>query len=105
MNSGIQVLIFLISFIYGIVFCFLSKINILITKKLSIFLKVLINLIFVLDIVLLYIYIIYSINNGIFHISFLIVLIMGYVLIEYNYNNIVYLCQKLTKKIKKIKNS
>ena len=100
MNSYTQLFIIIISFIYGIGFYLLAKYNQWITKNLSTFLKYIVTFIFILDVVIIYIYIIYQINSGIFHIYFLLSMLLGYIMIGYFYQNIVKLCQKIKNKKK-----
>ncbi len=78
MNGYIQVYIVFLSYLYGIIFYILAKYNLLITKNLSTLLKYLITFIFIIDIVIIYIYLIFSINKGIFHIYFLLSMFLGY---------------------------
>ena len=97
MTANIQLLILAISFLYGITFFLTSKYTLLITNKLPTIKKFLVHLIYVIDMVLIYIYIIYKINDGIFHIYNLILFIIGFLLIGKYYKNIVYICQKIKK--------
>ena len=74
----VQILSLLYSFIYGLVFYYLMKLNKtnLYNNKFSFF----IDLLFVVDNVLLYFLILKKINAGIFHIYFSVMIILGYLL-------------------------
>lgn len=98
MNSYLQLLIIVISFLYGTLFYLLARYNMLIIKKLSTFLKYVISFVFVIDMVIIYIYLIYHINRGMFHIYFLVMIFLGYVTMNYLYKYLVKLCQKIKKK-------
>ena len=100
MDSLTQVYLIGISYIYGVFFYLLAKYNMLITKNLSPFLKYIITFIFVIDIVIIYIYIVFKINKGIFHIYFLLSMFLGYITILKILPNVVKFCQ-LRKKKKK----
>lgn len=77
MNSYIQVISFLISFIYGIIFYLFTRFNkyMLINKNNVI--KLLVTLVFVIDMVILYIYIMYKVNFGMIHPYFVAVVLFG----------------------------
>ena len=101
MNSLVQVVSFLVSFVYGIVIYLLSRFNkyILINKKT--FFKLIITLVFIIDMVILYIYILYRINHGYFHIYFLLTVIIGFVVTHVFYEKIKKICKMFVKKIEK----
>ena len=101
MNSYIQLISFLVSFLYGIFFYLLTRFNkyILVNRKL--FFKFFITLIFIIDIVILYIYILYKINHGYFHLYFLITVIIGFLVTHVFYPKIKNMCKMYVKKIKK----
>lgn len=79
MDYKIQLLSFFASFIYGIFFFYTNITNQKIIKRENAFLKYVITFLYILNIIILYIIIIYKINCGIFHIYFLITLIIGYI--------------------------
>lgn len=80
MNSYIQVISLLISFGYGIIFYILSRFNKYIVFNKNNFIKMLVTLVFVIDMVIIYLLIMYKINYGNIHPYFIIVLILGFVL-------------------------
>ena len=88
MTSKIQLITLGISLIYGFLFYYLYKINYKIIKGKKRFYQSLITILFMYNIVLIYIIIIFKINNGIFHPYFFIMMILGF-----------YLNVKLTKKM------
>lgn len=77
----LQIISLISSFLYGIFFYIISKLNykFLYNNKLSL----IIDILFIIDNVLLYFIILKYINNGIFHIYFLLTLILGYLLSNY----------------------
>lgn len=80
MNSYVQVISLLVSFIYGIVFYILSKFNKYIISNKNNIVKLLVTTVYVVDMVIIYIFIMYKINFGNIHPYFIISLILGFVL-------------------------
>lgn len=93
MNAKIQIIALLVSFIYGCLFFLLAKINNKIIEKQKKIYRSLISILFMCNIVLLYIIIIFKINNGKFHIYFFIMITLGYIFS-------IHLSQKLLKNVK-----
>lgn len=100
MSSSIQVLSFVLSFFYGILFYLGAKFNNYITYNKNSIFKLIITSIFVLDFVILYVYLMYKINYGIIHPYFLITLILGFGVMSYFYKRICKISVKLIKKLK-----
>ena len=98
MNGFTQLQLLIYSYLYGIIFYLLTRYNLFITKHLSTPKKFIVTLVFIVDLVVLYIYLIYKINKGIFHIYFIVLLVLGFIMMGYNYQIVVKLCQKITKK-------
>lgn len=98
MNYKLQLISFLVSFLFGIFFYFTSLFNHKIIKKHSIVLQYLITFVYILDISLLYILLMYKVNYGVIHIYFIGMLFLGFAF------GFVY-CKKLRKfcKVKKNK--
>ncbi len=71
MSASIQLLSFLYSSIYGLIFSLLTIYNYKITNKLKPIIKNSITSIFVLDMIVIYSLIMFYINNGYFHIYYL----------------------------------
>lgn len=101
MNSYIQVISFLISFLYGISFYLLTRFNNFILEGKRQFFKFLVTLVFIIDIVILYVYLMYKINSGNFHIYFCFVVVLGFILINKYYDNLKNICKKYVNVIKK----
>lgn len=78
MNAKTQIIVLLISYLYGFFFFYLYKLNNKIIKKTNKLYRSIITILFMYNIVLLYIIIIYKANNGNFHIYFLLMLILGF---------------------------
>jgi hypothetical protein len=80
---NIQIKSIIYSFIYGCIFSLLLNINykyIYYSKGIK---KILINIFFIIDNVLLYFLILRYINNGIFHFYFLLSIILGFIVVNY----------------------
>lgn len=101
MASNIQILSLLASFIYGVIFYLLTRFNYFIIESKKLLTKFMVTLVFIIDIVILYVYLMYKINNGYFHIYFVFMLILGYILMYKCYNSIKVFCKNSVKKIKK----
>lgn len=78
MNSNMQLLSFLVSFIFGIIFYFITIINFKLINDLKLYLKHILTFIYVLDMVIIYVIIFYHLNKGYFHIYFLLSVFLGY---------------------------
>ena len=63
--------------------------------------KFFVSLVFVIDMVILYIYIMYEINYGMIHPYFVAVVFLGYIVMRFMYDKGVSLLKKLIKKIKR----
>ena len=83
----IQIKSILFSFIYGIFFEFMYKINYKFLLPNNLFLKIIINMLFIIDNVLLYFILISKINGGILHLYFFIFLILGVLFYLYLFDN------------------
>lgn len=101
MNSLLQVVSFLVSFLYGVSFYLLSRFNKYITENRKIIFRFIITLIFIVDIAILYIYILYKINHGYFHIYFLATVVIGFVVTHVFYRKIKSMCKMYVKKLRK----
>ena len=80
MDVKIQLTCMLVSFLYGIFIRIVTIINKRINNNKNLIIHTIIDLLFVYIIVLLYVIIIYKINEGIFHIYFLFLVLLGYIL-------------------------
>lgn len=79
MNSKLQLITFLVSFIYGNFFYFLTIFNFKLLKKEKKWLQHLITVIYVFDIIIIYTILIYKLNHGYFHIYFILITILGFI--------------------------
>ncbi len=77
MSSNIQLLTFLLTFLYGILSTILFRINAYLIKDIKKVLKDIITILFTFDIIIIYSLLMYRINGGIIHIYFVITLILG----------------------------
>lgn len=80
MDLFVQIKILIISFVYGIIISYILKLQYKYFFESKLWYKSLLTVFFVFDIVLIYFYILKAINNGMFHIYFLISIISGYIL-------------------------
>ena len=78
MDAKTQIIVLSISYIYGFIIYILSVINNIIIKNKKRIYKSTITILLMYNIVLIYIILIYKINNGIFHIYFFIMIILGF---------------------------
>ena len=78
MELSIQIKTLIVSFIYGILLSYIiiSHYKYLFLSKL--WYKLILSIVFIFDYILLYFFILKIINNGVFHIYFLILLVLGY---------------------------
>lgn len=101
MNSYVQVLSFVISFIYGLVFYLLSYANKVMINNKNNVVKLLITLVFVIDMVILYIYIMYKINFGMIHPYFVAVVFIGYIVMMFTLDKCILLFKNILKNLKR----
>lgn len=77
MDATTQIIVLIFSYIYGFFLYYLTKLNIALTKKTSKVYRSIITILFMYNIVIIYIIIIYKINNGNFHPYFFVMLVLG----------------------------
>jgi len=78
MDAITQIIVLLISYIYGFFFYYFAKLNNKIIKTKKKIYRSITSILFMYNIVLIYIIIIYKINNGIFHIYLFFMIILGF---------------------------
>ena len=79
MTVNIQIIALSFSFLFGFIFYYLNTLNQYIIKNKKKIYQSIITILFMYNIVLLYIIMLYKINHGIFHPYFFILLILGYI--------------------------
>lgn len=103
MNAKTQIIVLLFSYFFGFLFFLLSKLNNKIINKQKRVYRSTISILFMCNIVLIYIISIFKLNNGNFHIYFFLMLILGFysgfILSNKMLNNVKY--RSLLEKIKK----
>ncbi len=103
MTAQIQLLALGISYLFGFLVFYLYKINYSIIKGKKRFYQSLITILFMYNVVLIYIIVIYNINHGIFHLYFFIMIALGFytniVLTKKMLNNVK--CRLFIEKVKK----
>ena len=98
MDSFLQLKTLIFSLGFGCFFFLLSKYNMFLIKDMKLIKKYLITLILVIDSVLLYVYLMFKINHGIFHIYFFLSVALGYWLMYLIYPKIIKVFRKNIKK-------
>jgi hypothetical protein len=98
MDNNLQIITFIYSYFFGFIFFYLAKFNYVIIKNNNTIIKYLDNTLFILNIVLIYVILNYKINNGYFHIYFLITLTLGYISANYMQKFVKMTLYKLKKK-------
>lgn len=78
MDYKIQLLSFLFSFLFGIFFFITNYFNKKLINNKKIIFQYMVTFIYIINIVLFYILILYKINRGVFHIYFLFMVLIGY---------------------------
>ncbi len=78
MNSYIQLICLIISFIYGYFLCIANEFNKLLIKDKNIILKFVISLLYLFNISLVYVVFLYYINSGVLHMYFILLILLGY---------------------------
>lgn len=79
MDYKIQLISLFISYLFGLLFYFLSMVNYIIIKKLNKGFQYILTFIYMVIISLCYTYILFKINNGNVHPYFLILVLVGFV--------------------------
>jgi len=78
MNHKVQLLSLLLSFIYGIFFFFTSLLNYKIIRKYNKVFKYIITFVYMLNIAIIYICLLFKINNGNVHPYFILLVLCGF---------------------------
>ena len=78
MNSFLQLICLVFSFLYGLFLYFILDINNRICFKFNIFFIFIINVLIINNLSLLYIFILYKLNKGVFNNYFLIFTVIGF---------------------------
>ena len=79
MDEITQLFSFLLSFLFGFGFHILTRWHFKISETYSLVMKYLTTILFVINIVLLYVYLMYLLNDGVLHIYFLLFVVFGFV--------------------------
>ena len=107
MNEVIQLLSFFASFCFGFFFHILTLFHFKLTDTYPVWLKYLTTLLFILDITLSYLLILYYLNGGIVHIYFVTFVFLGfgaYSFVSKNVKNTKISSLKIVKKINRLYN-
>jgi hypothetical protein len=86
MDLTIQLQVLTVSFVYGILFSYLLKLEYRYLFESKFLYKLFLTVLFIFDNYLLYFIILKAINNGMFHIYFLFLLILGFLFGNYLVN-------------------
>ncbi len=101
MNYKIQLISFVFSFLFGLFFYFTSLLNYKLIKKHSAVLKYIITTIYIIDISLIYILLMYKINYGVIHIYFILLLFCGFLVGWLYSKKLRKICKVIAKKLKR----
>jgi len=80
MQNEIQLLSFFVSFLFGIIFAFLNEFNNKLIAKGKKGFKIAATFLFIINISLLYLLLMYKINEGVIHLYFLLFVVLGYII-------------------------
>ena len=83
MDEIVQLLSFLFSFLFGFGFHIMTRWHFKITETYSTLLKYVTTILFVINIVLFYVYIMYHLNDGVLHIYFLLFVSFGFLMFDF----------------------
>ncbi len=78
MNIYVQIVSFIVSFMFGVFYYVTSTINESIIKSKSMPLKIIITFLFISNNVIIYLIILYKLNYAEFHLYFMILMLVGY---------------------------
>jgi len=103
MDAKTQIITLLFSFLYGFIFFYLEIFHNHIIKHKKRLYRSIITILFMCNIVLIYIILIFKLNNGNFHIYFILMIIIGFIISIKIYKNLLnnVKCRQLIEKIKK----
>lgn len=82
MNSYIQLICLVVSFIYGIILYYSNMINCNLFRDKNILIKSIGSILYINNMALLYIVFLYYMNSGIMHIYFILFMVLGYIFIS-----------------------
>ncbi len=80
MTSTLQLISFLVSFLFGILFFFLTFLNFKLIQNLKVITKHILTFVYVMDITIIYIILMYHVNKGNFHIYFIFTVFIGFLI-------------------------
>ena len=78
MTAQTQIIVLLFSYLYGLIFYFLNKLNTSIIKNQKRFYQSFLTILFMYNIVLIYLITLFKLNNGNFHLYFFLMLTLGF---------------------------
>jgi hypothetical protein len=81
MNSYIQLFSLVSSFIYGIVLYYLNRFNSWLIKDKNIIIKLIISCLYLFNVSLIYVCLLYMLNGGVLHIYNVLFILVGYFII------------------------
>ena len=78
MSANIQLICLIYSFCFGILFNLINKLYFKILNRVNILFKIIFYVIYIVLISVLYMYVLFRINDGILHIYFILCILAGY---------------------------
>lgn len=79
MNSYVQCICLIVSFLFGILLYYGNMFNTIIIRNKNILIKLILSVFYIFNMSMLYVLFLYKINSGILHIYFVLLIIIGYV--------------------------
>lgn len=79
MNSYVQCICLIVSFLFGILLYYGNMFNTTIIRNKNILIKLILSVFYIFNMSMLYVLFLYKINSGILHIYFVLLIIIGYV--------------------------
>ncbi len=83
MDYKVQIVSFIFSFIFGGFFYYTSLLNYKLIKHMTKFWKYFVSIIYIVDVTLLYVLIMFKINYGVIHVYFLLTLFLGFIIASF----------------------
>lgn len=101
MDESLQLLSFLVSFLYGMFFFLVTVFHFKVVQKYPVIFQYFSSFLFILDVVLIYLILFYHLNDGVFHIYFIFFVFLGFFVMHIVSKNVKF-WQLLRSKIEKI---
>ena len=81
MNSYVQLFILVGSFLFGVILYYLNRFNERVIKRKNIIFKLIISILYIFNMALLYVLLLYQLNSGVLHIYNVLFMVFGYIFV------------------------